>query len=204
MNYLQTYNRNIISETLRELTAKLSNASNDIDSIKLLLTDFYLQIKEKIGNLYNTINIPFPTNAWIIGFIKSKYYLYEIILFFSEQFEMIMNFIGNSSNESIMNDILYYIEHNYMNNIKLETIAQLFGYNTSYLGKIFSKKTGESFNSYVDNIRIHHSKKLLEEAPYKVYEIAQKVGYMNVDYFHMKFKKYVGITPAEYRKKYRE
>lgn len=204
VDYIQTYNGNIIIETLRELTTKLSNASNDIDSIKLLLTDFYLQIKEKICNLYNTINIPFPTNAWIIDCIKSKYYLYEIILFFRQQFEMIMNFIGDPSNESTMNDILYYIAHNYMNNIKLETIAQLFGYNTSYLGKIFSKKTGENFNSYVDHIRIHHSKKLLEEAPYKVYEIAQRVGYMNVDYFHMKFKKYVGISPAEYRKKYRE
>ena len=36
----------------------------------------------------------------------------------------------------------------------------------------------------------------------KVYEIAEAVGYKNVDYFHKKFKKYVGLSPAEYRKKY--
>ena len=35
----------------------------------------------------------------------------------------------------------------------------------------------------------------------KVYEIAERVGYKNVDYFHKKFKKYVGVSPAEYRNK---
>ena len=34
----------------------------------------------------------------------------------------------------------------------------------------------------------------------KVYEIAEQVGYKNVYYFHKKFKKYVGMSPAEYRK----
>ena len=35
---------------------------------------------------------------------------------------------------------------------------------------------------------------------YKVYEIAEMVGYGNVDYFHKKFRKYTGISPAEYRR----
>ncbi|MDE6129557.1 MAG: helix-turn-helix domain-containing protein, partial [Lachnospiraceae bacterium] len=60
---------------------------------------------------------------------------------------------------------------------------------------------GESFNSYVDHIRIEHSKDLLLQNNYKVYEIAERVGYRNVDYFHKKFKKYVGESPAEFRKK---
>ena len=33
-----------------------------------------------------------------------------------------------------------------------------------------------------------------------MYEIADQVGYKNVDYFHKKFKKYVGESPAEFRK----
>ena len=40
---------------------------------------------------------------------------------------------------------------------------------------------------------------MLTEGKLKVYEIAEKVGYNNVDYFHKKFKKYVGSSPAEYR-----
>lgn len=49
-------------------------------------------------------------------------------------------------------------------------------------------------------MRIDRSKELLLENRLKVYEIAEQVGYKNVDYFHKKFKKYVGISPAEFRK----
>ena len=87
-----------------------------------------------------------------------------------------------------------------MDNIKLETIAPLFGYNSSYLGKLFTKSIGIAFNTYVDQVRIERSKELLASTNLKVYEIAEKVGYRNVDYFHTKFKKYVNQSPAEYRK----
>lgn len=53
---------------------------------------------------------------------------------------MIMSSIGNSSRESVLDDILHYINHNYASNITLENIAPLFGYNSSYLGKIFRKR----------------------------------------------------------------
>jgi two-component system response regulator YesN len=113
---------------------------------------------------------------------------------------MIMNATGNSSRDSIIDDIIYYIDHNYQSNIKLESIAPLFGYNSAYLGKIFSKTVGVNFNSYVDYIRINHSKELLLQNKLKVYEISEVIGYKNVDYFHKKFKKYVGVSPAEFRK----
>lgn len=199
-DFLQTYNRKKVAETLLSLEEYLYQVRDDIADVKLFLSDLYLQIKEKMNHIYNTMNIPFPTNTAILDFINKKYYLYEIILFFSEQAEIIMNAIGNSSRDSVLDDILYYIDHNYQTNIKLESIAPLFGYNSAYLGKIFNKTVGESFNSYVDHIRIEHSKDLLLQNKLKVYEIAEQVGYKNVDYFHKKFKKYVGESPAEFRK----
>lgn len=201
IGYIQSFNRKKTAEALFSLENYLYNVVNDIKDVKLFLTDLYLQIKEKINHVYNTCEIPFPSNSSIIDIITKKYYLYEIIQFFSEQFEMIMNTIGNTSRDSVLDDILYYIDHNFKNNIKLETIAPLFGYNSAYLGKIFSKTFNESFNSYVDNRRIEYSKELLLENRLKVYEIAEQVGYKNVDYFHKKFKKYVGESPAEFRKK---
>lgn len=199
-DHLQTFNRKKVAETLFQLNEYLYNVKDNISEVKLFLTDLYLQIKEKLNHLYNTIDIPFPTNSAIIDLIEKKYYLYEIIRFFSEQFEMIMNATGNSSRDSIIDDIIYYIDHNYQSNIKLESIAPLFGYNSAYLGKIFSKSMGVNFNFYVDYIRINHSKELLLQNKFKVYEISEMIGYKNVDYFHKKFKKYVGVRPAEFRK----
>lgn len=199
--YLQTFNRKNVAETLSHLEQYLYDSQGSIPDIKLFVTDLYLRIKEKISLLYNTLNIPFLPNSTVIDFIGKQNYLYEIIAFLSEQFEMVMSAAGSPTRSSVLDDILYYIDHNYQNNIKLETIAPLFGYNSAYLGKIFNKTVGESFNSYVDHIRIEHSKALLLQNNYKVYEIAERVGYRNVDYFHKKFRKYVGESPAEFRKK---
>lgn len=91
------------------------------------------------------------------------------------------------------------IERNYQENLKLETMAEIFNYNSAYLGKLFKNVTGEYFNTYVDKVRMHHAKSLLEQG-LKVYEVAELVGYANVDYFHSKFRKYVGMAPSAYRK----
>lgn len=200
-DFLQTFSRRKVSDTLQELEAYLYQVDTDTTAIKLFITDLYLRIKETIRHRYNTQTIPFDSNQDSIAFINEQHYLYEITEYLEEQFEEVMASLGNSSRDSVMDDILYYIEHNYSANLKLESIAALFGYNSSYLGKIFNKNVGESFNSYVDQVRIKHAIELLVENKHKVYEIAELVGYKNVDYFHKKFKKYVGESPAEYRKK---
>lgn len=200
LNYIQTQNYRCISDQLEQLRSDLYYCQDDVPAIRRFLMDIFLQIKQRISQLYGEIQIPFPTNASMIDSIASKYYLYEILNMLGDQFEMCTNAIGSPTSETIMDDILHYINHNYRENLKLESIAPLFGYNSAYLGKIFTKKVGESFNSYLDRVRIEQSKLLLREQELKVYEIAERVGYKNVDYFHKKFKKFCDMSPAEYRK----
>ncbi len=199
-SYIQSYNQTFITETLHELSSCLKYSEKEITTIKHFLIDIYILVKQKIMSLYPNVDIPFPANASAIHLLESKYYLYEIITFLAQQFDLWMHSVGHSSGENVMDEVRHYIHHNYRENLKLESIAPLFGYNSSYLGKIFSKKMGVNFNSYVDQVRIEAAKKLLENNNLKVYEISERVGYSNVDYFHKKFKKYVGTSPAEYRK----
>ncbi|MGN1187174.1 MAG: response regulator [Lachnospiraceae bacterium] len=203
-DYLQTFSRRKVAEVLYSLEEYLYNVNTSIDSVKLFLTDLFLQIKENINRIYSNNSLSFPPNSEIIEYISERRYMYEIIEYISKQLDVIMNSMGSSSRESVLDDVLHYIDHNYATNIKLEIIAALFGYNSAYLGKIFNKTVGESFNSYVDQIRINHAIELLKDNKLKVYEIAERVGYKNVDYFHKKFKKYVGVSPAEYRNKKNE
>ena len=136
-----------------------------------------------------------PGNKSLISTIEQTLYLFEIIQYFSEQ----LNLCSSSVKTDIMSDILYYIDHNYKKPLKLETLAPLFGYSSSYLGKIFSRRVGENFNSYLDKVRIEHAVQLLLDDDIHIYEISEQVGYMNVDYFYRKFKKYTGLTPGDYR-----
>lgn len=92
------------------------------------------------------------------------------------------------------------IQRNYRDNLKLEKLGELFNYNSAYLGKLFKSATGESFNTYLDKIRIDRAKALLEQGM-KVYQVAEQVGYASVDYFHSKFRKYEGVSPSAYKKK---
>ncbi|MFC5649095.1 response regulator [Paenibacillus solisilvae] len=99
-----------------------------------------------------------------------------------------------------INKMIDLIQRNYYENLKLDALADVFNYNSAYLGKLFKTVTGEYFNTYLDKVRIEKAKELLSQGM-KVYQVAEKVGYTNVDYFHSKFRKYVGGSPSAYRKK---
>ena len=200
VDLIQSYNRRQITEVLTSLRTELYNSGVEVSKIKYFLADVFLQVKQSITNRYTGIEIPFAHNAAIIELIENKSYLYEILRYFSEQFDMMMRAIGSNSSDSIFDDILYYIAHNYSQPLRLESIAPLFGYNSSYLGKLFTQKTGQNFNAWLDALRIREAEHLLSSTSMKVYEIATQVGYRNVDYFHQKFRKQNGMSPAEYRK----
>lgn len=197
---LSSYNRRMLTDIMDELAHLLKDYPAGSPRVRLLLTDLFLQIKERMTHHYPSLTLPFYNNADIIDLIQKSGSLNEIFTLMSEQFETVMGALGSTAKDTILYDVLFYIDHHFKENIKLEGIAALFGYNSAYLGKIFTKSVGESFNSYVDHKRIDHSKELLLENHLKVYEIAEQVGYKNVDYFHKKFRKYVGMSPAEFRK----
>ncbi|MNC61757.1 HTH-type transcriptional activator Btr [compost metagenome] len=58
---------------------------------------------------------------------------------------------------------------------------------------------GDTFTEYINRYRIEKAKELLRTTPSKVHEIARNVGYWETGYFYKQFKKYMGISPTEYK-----
>ncbi len=112
--------------------------------------------------------------------------------------EELLQSINGVSHESVMKQMTDFIRRHYSDNLKLELLAEVFNYNSAYLGKMFKTYTGESFNHFLDGVRLDRAKELLAQGM-KVHKVASMVGYANVDYFHSKFKKYTGISPSAYR-----
>ncbi|TBL68313.1 response regulator transcription factor [Paenibacillus thalictri] len=108
--------------------------------------------------------------------------------------------IGGAGNEPVLKQLIDFVHNHYSENLKLETLADVFSYNSGYLGKMFLKYTGESFHTYLDKIRIEKATELLGQGM-KVHQVAERIGYANVDYFHRKFKRYVGVSPSSYKGK---
>lgn len=113
--------------------------------------------------------------------------------------EGISGFSLNADNT--MTKIISYIDYYYYEDLNLKVLGELFNYNSSYLGKKFKKHLGVYFHQHLDNVRMEKAKKLLEQDAYKVYEVSERVGYNNMDYFYKKFKRHVGMSPKEYQKK---
>ena len=99
----------------------------------------------------------------------------------------------------VVDRTLAYIDAHYHEALSLKQIANACCINTSYLGQIFKKTTGESFTNYVNSYRIQKAKELLAQSSLKVYEIAEKVGFTDYHYFLKIFKKVAGVLPKETR-----
>lgn len=94
-----------------------------------------------------------------------------------------------------------YIADNYEDaNLSLIQVAEYVGLNEKYFTSRFTKETGETFTTYLTEIRIQKAKELLKNTNFKVYEISEMVGYHNVEHFNRVFKKLTKISPAQYRK----
>ncbi|WP_411349031.1 response regulator [Paenibacillus sp. WLX2291] len=121
-----------------------------------------------------------------------------VVELISERLDCLLQSIDGGSHESVMKQMTDFIRRHYSDNLKLELLAEVFNYNSAYLGKMFKTYTGDSFNHFLDQVRLDRAKELLAQGM-KVHKVAAQVGYANVDYFHSKFKKYTGISPSAYR-----
>ena len=56
-----------------------------------------------------------------------------------------------------------------------------------------------TFSAYLVNVRMEKAAQLLQTTNYRVYEVAEMIGYSNLSYFSKQFKEKYGITPFDYR-----
>lgn len=93
-----------------------------------------------------------------------------------------------------------YIHSNFHQQITMKSIASKFYINPVYMGQLFKKTYGVYFKDYVLQVRIQEAKRLLRQSDMRIYEVAERVGFNNPDYFVTQFEKIVGKTPSQYRK----
>ncbi|CAM4350735.1 two-component system response regulator YesN [Paenibacillus endophyticus] len=101
----------------------------------------------------------------------------------------------------VVTEVKKIVQQEYHTNISLRSVAQKVYLNPNYLGKVFKAGMDQSFNDYLLHVRMEKAKQLLLGSNKKVYEIAQEIGYGELDWFYKRFKAYVGISAGEYRGK---
>lgn len=100
----------------------------------------------------------------------------------------------------VMKAVIYAKEH-LGTKMHVEDVAQTVNLSRSYFSVNFKKYTGMAFNEFVRQERVRAAQMLLVETESLVSDIAQKIGYEDVNYFIRVFSDFTGMTPGEYRKR---
>ncbi|OBZ13682.1 response regulator [Bacillus sp. FJAT-26390] len=116
----------------------------------------------------------------------------SVIAFLSEQ--------RTHVNNTQLEDALMYINDHYSSpELSLQQVCQHVFLSLSYFSSLFKQHTGDTFVEYLTRLRLDKAKQLLAGTQLKAYDIAERVGYADPQYFSVIFKRRIGMTPKEYR-----
>lgn len=98
-------------------------------------------------------------------------------------------------------DVITYVEEHFREPISLQDIAGHLGLGREYFCRFFKKNMGMSFLRYLNEVRISHVYRDLEQTDAPIAEIAEKNGFHNQKLFNRTFREVYGCTPSAVRRK---
>ncbi|MDT8299725.1 MAG: helix-turn-helix domain-containing protein, partial [Spirochaetaceae bacterium] len=107
--------------------------------------------------------------------------------------------VKRSRHSSIVARIIAYVDDHYDEPLSLKTLSYQMGISAPYLGKLFTEEIGEAFTTWLNRRRIDKAIEMMKTTDLSIREIAERVGYVNSNYFYKLFKKYMGLNPGEFQ-----
>ncbi len=198
LHHRQDYFRllNEIGEEL--LKSKSRHDSRGIElyySVSILLLQFINenQLNEHIAfhiGLYKLTRVD-EHESWE----EAVQYLYDVS-------DAVFKLLGNSENDlsdRALKRICDYIETHLEQDLSLTKLADIGGFNASYLSRLFKQVYEVTVTDYIYQKRMKYAAMLLKTSEDKVQEIAVKSGYLSPHSFARAFRSCYGTSPAEYR-----
>lgn len=131
--------------------------------------------------------------------------LVELISQLEDNFKKDFHLSDEDLSDNLRNRLIHEVEKNLSNSdFSLTSLAQTLGYNMSYLSLQFKNLVGENFREFLLDKRLEKARLLLLASDYKIFEISNKVGILDENYFAKCFKKKYGTTCSEFRKQRHE
>lgn len=172
------------------------------------LEPFLSYVSSITGNIIRVPNdcIQFvPTIQKIHEAIKEKRYdeytasieIYEMLLRLRKHVHAMSTFIAYTP--ETIRKATEYIEDNLQNKLTLDGIAEEVGLSKFYLEKKFKECIGVPVSQYIAKKRLKKAQELLIQTNLSIAEISNEVGLLDSQVLIRMFKKYLNITPHQYR-----
>lgn len=105
--------------------------------------------------------------------------------------------------ENLIDIIKYYIDLHFLEEISLDRLSSELHLNKYYILHIFKRYTGTSPIKYINTKRLQEAQYMLISTDLNITDIAFRCGFNSSNYFQTYFKNEIGITPVQYRKKWK-
>lgn len=178
-----------VASLLKEHSPSKQQAVNACANLYFFLSSFFeeeaefpyeVNIMEKLGRFGNLDQI-LAWTSW-----------------FKEEIAGILRRRREAKPDRIAEQVREYVMEHYKERITLSQTAEALGMSQGYLSTAFKKQAGESFTSYVSEIKIEKAKELIGSRQYMMYEVSDLLGFDTPFYFSKVFKKVTGMSPKEF------
>ena len=166
-------------------------------SIINIVQTVLLEKNESLGSIFDSETSMYVKLSRFETILDIRQWLINIL----EIVRQYLNRNGNSRFKKIVEDIKAEIDRNFSEISNIDQIVKPLYISASYANAIFKQHTGSTIFDYLLNKRMETAKKMLTDPSYKIYEIAEKIGYKDKSYFSWVFKEFTGLTPKQYSNK---
>lgn len=128
-------------------------------------------------------------------FLTLKACLYAI----TASFMKVHKLIEKKNDNSLIYEILTYIENNFTSDISLLSLSESMGYDYEYISRIFNKTFGINFKTLVNQYRCDYAENLIRTTNQTLSDIAMNSGFQSIRTFNRVFKSLTGKRPSEIR-----
>ena len=156
---------------------------------------FSMNESEHVMRLWNKLYSKAQNNQFV-DIYENTFYAYNFLI---DVHKYLAQYGTCTKNYEAVQKCIDYVKDNFTKDIGITDIAYAGDISPFYLNKTFKDFLGETPMHYVVKKRIRYSTELLYNTTFTIEVIAQMTGFQNANYFSKVFKKYVNMTPANFR-----
>lgn len=140
--------------------------------------------------------------------VKTKYelsliktFLYFLSVSKIQSVPQVFSPVTIQKDDVLVTELTAYINEHYSEKLTLNSLAKLFYISKNSLSRRFFNVMNISVMEYCNIVRFNAAKNLLLTTKKSVMEISELCGFSSANYFSLIFKKQIGLSPLNYRKK---